>query len=195
MLVLASGSPRRNQLLKMMGLTFRVRPARIPERRLAGERPEAMAVRLARAKAHAGAINLYPGVRGKAWVLGADTIVTIDGRVLGKPRDAPDARRMLRMLSGRTHRVVTGVAIWSGSDGGIVSGRSITRVTFSELTRSAIESYVATGEPMDVAGAYAIQGLAGVFIPRISGSWSNVVGLPLDLVERLLSRSGYSRKD
>lgn len=175
-----------------MGLTFRIRPASIPETRLDGEPAARMAVRLAREKAHAVALHLSPRDRGRAWVLGADTVVALGDQVLGKPSGAAEARRMLRSLSGRTHRVITGVAVWRGSDGSMVRGRRITRVTFRQLSQREIRDYVASGEPMDVAGAYAIQGRAGVFIPRISGSWSNVVGLPLDVVDDLLRRSGYS---
>lgn len=191
MLVLASRSPRRVDLLRLMGLRFAVRPAAIPEDAGRGEAPAALAVRLAREKAHAVALQLSPRHRGRSWVIGADTVVACGGRILGKPRGAREARDMLSMLSGRTHVVVTGVAVWRGSDGRLFTGRSMTRVTFREIECREIRDYVATGEPMDVAGAYAIQGRGGVFIPRISGSWSNVVGLPLDLVERLLERSGF----
>ena len=176
-----------------MGLRFVVRPAAVTERRLPAEPAQEMAVRLARAKAHAVALHLSPRDRGRSWVLGADTVVAVDGAVLGKPASQREARRMLRLLSGRSHRVITGVALWRGSDGRMLSGRSVTRVTFRPLTDREIAGYVATGEPMDAAGAYAIQGQAGVFIPRISGSWSNVVGLPLDLVDRLLERARYPR--
>jgi septum formation protein len=193
MLILASRSPRRQHLLKLMGYRFRIRPTSIPEKRRRGEQAEAMAVRLAKEKAHAAALQLSPRERGHAWVLGADTLVTAGNRILGKPSGAGAARRMLRLLSGKTHRVVTGVAIWRGSDGRMLSGRVVTRVVFRHLTEDEIRDYVSTGEPLDVAGAYAIQGYAGVFIPRISGSWSNVIGLPLDLADRLLRRAGYTR--
>lgn len=173
-----------------MGYRFSIRPASIPERRKRGESAAAMAVRLAREKALASALHLSPRERGRTLVLGADTVVELDGRILGKPSDRADARRMLALLSGRTHRVITGVAVWRGSDGRVLAGRSLTRVTFRTLSPGEIRAYAGTDEPMDVAGAYAIQGAAGVFIPRISGSWSNVVGLPMDLTERLLRRAG-----
>lgn len=195
MLVLASRSPRRIHLLKLMGLRFKVRPVFIPERRLRGEGAGRMAMRLGREKALAAALQLAPRERGRAWVMGADTVVSIDGKILGKPAGPHAARRMLRALSGRTHRVITGVAVWRGSDGHMVGGKRVTRVTFRDMTAREIAGYVESGEPMDVAGAYAIQGIGGVFVPRISGSWSNVVGLPLDLVERLLRRSGYSEAE
>lgn len=190
MIVLASRSPRRRRLLKLLGVRFTVRPAAIPETPRRGETPEAHAERLAREKALAAASALPRARRARALVLGADTVVALGRTIYGKPRDARDARRILRALSGRTHRVVTGVAVWRGTDGRLASGRSVTRVTFARLTAAAIDRYVATGEPMDAAGAYAIQGCAGAFIPRIEGSYSNVVGLPLDLAASLLSEAG-----
>lgn len=193
MLILASRSPRRRRLLRLLGVRFSVRPAAIPENPLPGEKPEAHAVRLAKEKALAVALRLSPRERGRALVLGSDTVVALRSRIFGKPRDPAEARRMLRALSGRTHSVVTGVALWRGSDGRLISGRRITRVTFDRLTRDAIDRYVATGEPLDAAGAYAIQGYACAFIPRIEGSFSNVVGLPLDLVRDLLRRAGSIR--
>ncbi len=194
MLILASQSPRRRRLLRLLGVAFSVRPAAIPERPLPRETPEAHAVRMAKEKALAVALHLPPRERGRAFVLGSDTVVALRRRMFGKPRDADDARRMLRALSGRTHRVVTGVALWRGSDGRLISGRRTTRVTFDRLTRDAIDRYVATGEPLDAAGAYAIQGYACAFIPRIEGSFSNVVGLPLDLVRDLLRRAEPVRR-
>ncbi len=189
MLILASRSPRRRRLLRLLGVRFAVRPARISETTRPGESPDACAVRLAREKALAVASRLPRSRRERALILAADTVVVIGGTILGKPRDEADARRMLRLLSGRTHRVVTGVAVWRGSGRRLLSGRSVTQVTFLPLSRADIARYVATGEPMDAAGAYAIQGLASAFIPRIEGSYSNVVGLPLDLVARLLRRA------
>ncbi len=175
-----------------MGLSFHVRPAEIPEEPRRGEGAEALAIRLAREKAHAVALQLSPRHRGGSWVLGADTVVATNGKILGKPRGPREAGAMLRLLSGKTHRVITGVALWRGRDGSLISGRSVTKVTFRDLGAREIREYVATGEPLDVAGAYAIQGRGGIFVPRIAGSWSNVVGLPLDLVDRLLKRGGFT---
>jgi nucleoside triphosphate pyrophosphatase len=190
MLILASRSPRRRRLLGLLHVRFKVLPAEIPEIPRRGESPERFAVRLAREKAEAVAARLSARERRSALVLGADTVVALGGVIFGKPRDDAEARRMLRALSGRTHRVITGVALWRGIDRRLRSGRSVTRVRFERLSRAEIARYVATGEPMDAAGAYAIQGLASVFIPGIEGSYSNVVGLPLDLVSRLLRQSG-----
>lgn len=128
---------------------------------------------------------IAPHVRS-GLVLAADTIVAIDGRLLGKPRDARDAGRMLRLLSGRTHRVVTGVAVCHAGGDRLRSGRRITRVSFRRLTPPEVAWYVASGEPMDKAGAYAIQGRASLFVEAVHGSYTNVVGLPMELVRRLL---------
>jgi len=190
MLILASRSPRRRHLLGLLGVEFVVRPAAILERRLPGERPERLAVRLAREKTLAVALSLSPRERSLAVLLGADTVVALGDSVMGKPHSAREARRMLASLSGRTHRVVTALAVWIGRTGKMTSGHRVTKVTFARLERDRIRRYVDTGEPMDVAGAYAIQGLAGVFIPRVSGSVSNVVGLPLDLAATMLARAG-----
>ena len=179
MLVLASTSPRRQELLRNAGIEFEVQPADIVEDPLPGETAKACAERLAREKAQAIARQ-----RPKDVVVGADTIVVIDNQILGKPADAADAARMLRLLSGRTHQVITGVCL-------VVDGRcsvasETTSVTMSEISADEIADYVATGEPMDKAGAYAIQGIASRWIPRIEGDYSNVVGLPVALVYRLL---------
>lgn len=167
-----------------------IRPASIPEVARPGERPEIFAVRLAKEKALASAILLSPRERSSAVILAADTVVALGRRILGKPENKADARRMLGLLSGKTHKVITGVAVWRGRNGELLSGRRTTSVSFSRLTETQIRDYVATSEPMDVAGAYAIQGRGGVFIPRIVGSFSNVVGLPLDLSVDLLRRAG-----
>ena len=174
----------------MIAPRFAIRPAHLPETPLPGESPESLATRLAKEKALAVAGALRPGLsRSRAVVIGSDTIVALGSRVLGKPKDIAEARRMLRLLSGRTHRVVTGVAAWSGRDGKLRAGRRVTRVVFRAITAAEIRDYVATGEPADAAGAYQIQGGAARFVLRIEGSYSNVVGLPLDLVARLLARS------
>jgi septum formation protein len=181
MLVLASASPRRRELLTQAGFTFEVRPAHIPEKPRAGEDPIAYVVRLAREKAEAVYRQLNELT---ATVLGADTTVTLDNHILGKPEDAADAARMLRLLSGRTHRVITGVAVVSAAR--IEVAAEVTAVKFLTLSDEEIAGYIATGEPMDKAGAYAIQGRAARWIPRIEGDYFNVVGLPIALVSVLL---------
>jgi septum formation protein len=178
-LILASGSPRRHELLDAAGLPHVVDPVDVDESPRPGETARAYAERLAREKAAAGATH-----RPHARVLGADTIVVVDGAILGKPVDDEDARRMLRLLSGREHDVLTAVAIaWPA---GLESRVERTRVWFDALTDADIEWYISTGEPRDKAGAYAIQGRASRFIPRIDGSYSNVVGLPVATVVEML---------
>jgi septum formation protein len=183
MLVLASASPRRKELLRNAGFIFEVEPADIPEDALAGETAKACAERLAREKALAVARRHPHDV-----VLGADTVVVVDGQhdgqLLGKPSDAKDAARMLRLLSGREHQVITGVCLVAGGKVSVAS--ETTLVTVSEIPDQDITDYVASGEPMDKAGAYAIQGIASRWIPRIEGDYSNVVGLPVALVFRML---------
>jgi septum formation protein len=203
MLVLASASPRRQDLLRSAGISFVVQPADVDETPVAGESARDCAERLARLKALAVWQN-----RPQDTVLGADTIVVVDGAILGKPTDADDAARMLRMLSGRQHQVITGVAVvksplkpkadlstgsghaLNGAHGVIVRSET-TVVMMNELSDDEIRDYVATGEPMDKAGAYAIQGIASRWIPRIEGDYSNVVGLPVALVHQML-REGDS---
>jgi septum formation protein len=192
MIVLASASPRRQELLRNAGISFTVQAANINETPLAGEAPRDCAERLAREKALAVA-----GSRQREWVLGADTIVVVDEIALGKPGDLSDAARMLRMLSGRTHEVITGVCLvgsvasgqWSVASGAKTSSET-TLVTMCEISDAEIRDYIATGEPMDKAGAYAIQGIASRWIPRIEGDYSNVVGLPVALVYRMLRERG-----
>lgn len=179
MLVLASASPRRQELLRNAGICFEVQPAHIVEEQLAGESAKDCAERLAREKALAVARQ-----RPQDCVLGADTVVTIDGQLLGKPTDADDAARMLRQLSGREHQVITGVCVVAGGQISVASETTV--VTVCELAGEEIADYVASGEPMDKAGAYAIQGLASRWIPRIEGDYCNVVGLPVALVFRML---------
>ena len=188
MLVLASASPRRSELLTQAGFRFAVHPAHIPEDPLEGEDPIVYVTRLARQKAEAvfreltGA-NRMDGHSSLA-VLGADTTVTLDNAILGKPEDAADAARMLRLLSGRTHRVVTGVAVVTAKGAEVAA--EATAVRFLTLSDREIAEYVSTGEPMDKSGAYAIQGRAARWIPRIEGCYFNVMGLPLALVCSLL---------
>jgi septum formation protein len=183
MLVLASASPRRQELLRNAGITFDVQPADIPEDALPGEAAKECAERLAREKALSVA-----GQRPQDCVLGADTVVVIDGQILGKPSDAADAARMLRLLSGREHQVITGVCLVAGGQRSVAS--ETTSVTMSEISEKEVTDYVASGEPMDKAGAYAIQGIASRWIPRIEGDYSNVVGLPVALVCRMLRQAG-----
>ena len=197
MLVLASASPRRRELLTQAGYSFTVHPAHIPEDPHPGEDPIAYVTRLAREKAEAvyhqlSAAAAKPheeGLDGKSIaVLGADTTVTIDNEILGKPEDAADAERMLRLLSGRSHRVITGVSLVTAA--GAETAAEVTAVRFMNLSPEDIRAYAATGEPMDKAGAYAIQGRAARWIPRIEGCYFNVVGLPLALVSTLLEARG-----
>jgi len=177
-LVLASKSPRRAEILRQAGIPFTVRAAEVDETPLPGEQPEAYAQRLAEVKALAVAST------PAETVLGADTTVVIDGQILGKPTDADDARRMLCALSGRCHNVITGICIRRGD--GLTRDWASTQVWFAAMTESEIDRYIASGEPQDKAGAYAIQGLASKFIERIEGCYFNVVGLPVALVYRHL---------
>jgi septum formation protein len=185
-LILASASPRRRELLAQAGYTFEVQPAHVNEDLHADEDPIAYVVRLARDKAHSvfAEISSESPSPPQVVVLGADTTVTLDGHILAKPEDAADAARMLRLLSGRTHRVVTGVALATAT--GIEVAAEVTGVQFLTLSDDEIAAYIATGEPMDKAGAYGIQGFAAKWIPRIQGCYFNVVGLPLALVATML---------
>jgi len=203
-LVLASASPRRQELLRNAGIAFTVHVTNIPEVPQPGEIGRDFAERLAREKARA-AITDWPD----AFVLGSDTVVVVDGEILGKPQDAEDATRMLRLLSGRTHQVITGVCLIAplrtenrqlrtGSENrsGEASEKTdseTTLVTMNSITEEDIASYIANGEPMDKAGAYAIQGIASRWIPRIEGDYFNVVGLPVSLVYRMLQEQGLMR--
>ena len=180
-LVLASGSPRRRELLAQAGYRFEIQVSSVAESRRPDEDAIRFATRLAREKAENVFARHAPGVV----VLGADTVVVCDGEVMGKPVDAADATRMLLRLSGRTHQVVTGVAlVWSEASAQVAA--ELTHVTMRTISPQEVSDYVAGGEPMDKAGAYAIQGYAGRWIPRINGCYFNVVGLPLALVTSLL---------
>jgi septum formation protein len=185
MLILASASPRRQELLRNAGIPFEVQPADIPEDVLPGEGAQECAERLARDKALAIAEK-----RPRDVVLGADTVVVIDGQILGKPANAADAARMLRMLSAREHEVITGVCLVASGQWSLAS--ETTRVTMSAIGDVEIADYIASGEPMDKAGAYAVQGVASRWIPRIEGDYSNVVGLPVALVSRMLHQLGLA---
>ena len=182
-LVLASASPRRADLLRNAGIEFAVDPAHVPEQRQDSEPPREYALRLARDKARAVAAR-HP----EAFVLGADTIVCLDEHVLEKPADAADAERMLRLLSARTHQVTTAVCLVG--KGYEDSATETTEVTMTGISGKEVRAYVATGEPMDKAGAYAIQGMASRWVTRIDGCYFNVVGLPVPLVYRMLVRRG-----
>ena len=195
MLVLASASPRRRELLTQAGFTFSIQPAHIPEDPHESEDPIAHVVRLAREKAEVvfrSAVDRGQGTAssgpGELVVLGADTTVTLDGLILGKPEDTADAARMLRMLAGRTHLVITGVAVVTAKHTEVAA--EVTAVRFLSLSDAEIAEYIATGESMDKAGAYAIQGRAAKWIPRIDGDYFNVVGLPLALVSTMLESAG-----
>lgn len=186
-LVLASGSPRRWELLEGLGVNIVVRPVDVDETPKPGESPEVYVLRLAREKATAR------GQPGEV-ILAADTIVVIDGKLLGKPRNEGDARRMLRDLSGREHEVLTGIAVWVPADDRLESDVETTRVRFAALSEEEIVWYAASGEPRDKAGAYAIQGLGALLVEAISGNYSNVVGLPMPRVYRLLAEVGVDLK-
>jgi septum formation protein len=179
MLVLASQSPRRAEILRNAGLEFVVRVTPVDETPLEGEKPEHYVQRLAERKARAVEAD------ASETVLGADTTVVIDGEMLGKPANAADARRMLERLSGRRHEVMTGIAIRRGDS--VTSDWSVTSVWFAPMTAREIADYVDSGEPMDKAGAYAIQGLASKFVEKVEGCYFNVVGLPMSLVYRRLT--------
>ncbi len=186
MLVLASASPRRQELLRHAGIPFAVQSADIPEELRRGEMPKAFAERLAQEKA--AAVLPY---RPNDFVLGADTIVIVDDQILGKPKNAEDGIRMLGMLSGRSHQVITGVCLTGAERESFVDVRSETTiVTMVEFSGEDIRSYVASGEPLNKAGAYAIQGGASRWISRIEGDYFNVVGLPVSLVYRMLREHG-----
>lgn len=192
MLILASSSPRRSQLLQLAGLEFTVEAADIDEQVQPGETPSTYVQRLALEKAQA-VWDRHKADAGDLIVLGADTTVVCDGVVLGKPADAADARRMLRMLSGRTHQVLTGIA--AVSQRGLFSEVEITQVFFDLIDEEELAHYIASGEPMDKAGAYGIQGYAARWIPRIEGCFFNVMGLPLARTMALLTRAREGRSE
>ncbi len=184
-LILASASPRRRELLEQIGLSFQIQPVAIDETPHEGEAADLYVLRMAREKALA-----CQGVQSaaNALVLGADTSVVLNGSIMGKPQDRQEARAMLEGLSGRRHQVMTGVALAGGD---AVRERVVsTAVAFRRLSEPEIEAYLATDEPWDKAGAYGIQGRGGIFVERIEGSYSAVVGLPLEATADLLAQSG-----
>ena len=180
-IILASASPRRRELLSLIGLEYEVRPMDIDETAV-GEAPRVYAERLAREKAAAAHVS-------EAITIGCDTIVVVDGTILGKPRDRADATRMLRALSGRSHLVMTAVAV--AHEQRLVSDVVQVGVTFRSLTASEIDDYVQTGEPMDKAGAYGIQGFGATIVDRVDGDYFAVMGLPLNRLVRLLESIGF----
>jgi septum formation protein len=186
-IILASSSPRRAEMLDILGVGFEPAPSNINERPHPDEAPADYIIRLARAKVIDVARRRSSGL-----VIGADTIVVVDGRLLGKPEDDADAERMLRQLSGRWHAVMTGVALYDAGTKREVVDYDKTLVRFAQLTDREIEWYVESGEPMDKAGAYGIQGRGSIFVEEIAGNYHNVVGLPIPLVYRLAKRLGYS---
>jgi len=183
MLILASASPRRRELLAQAGFIFTVESADVDESLRDGEEPVAYVLRLAVEKAQAVFAG-YSAVQETLVVLGADTSVVLDDEVLGKPADAADAMRMLRRLSGRTHQVLTGVAAVTRA--GVFSDVETTEVTFSEIPEAELAAYCATDEPLDKTGAYGIQGYAARWIPRIDGDYFNVMGLPIARTAKLI---------
>jgi len=188
-IVLASSSPRRRRLLRELGVGFSVRVPDVDERPLPGELPGPHVRRLALAKARAVARELAPGC-GVRWVIGADTVVVLDGKILGKPRDPKDAAGMLAQLSGRTHEVLTGVALVPTGGGRGRTAVVCSRVEMKLLDEATIRRYVAGGEPLDKAGAYAVQGRGRHLVARVSGSLTNVIGLPLERLGQLLTIAG-----
>jgi septum formation protein len=183
-LILASASPRRRELLAGLGVRFTLRAADLDETPRPGEDPETTVLRLAREKAAAVA---RPG----ELVLAADTDVVLDGDILGKPRDPEDARRMLARIAGREHTVLSGVALEEPGTGRRASGMAVSRVRMAPMTPERIAWYVATGEPLDKAGSYAVQGIGALLVEEIFGNYTNVVGLPLPLTWRLFREMGY----
>lgn len=191
-LILASASPRRAGLLTRMGLKFNSLPVDIDETPRAGEPPADYVLRLAREKAAEGYRRICASdpAAADALVLGSDTTVVLAGRSLGKPADKAEAARVLAQLSGQTHEVMTAVALADRE--GIRARLSVTRVTFRDLSAAEIHAYCETGEPLDKAGSYGIQGRGGIFVIRIQGSYSTVVGLPMDLTAEMLAEAGLT---
>ncbi len=180
-LILASNSPRRKELLRQIGVQFTSDPADVDERILAGESPQDYAVRVSLDKARVAAKRAGAGI-----VIAADTIVVLDDAILGKPVDRDDAKRMLSLLSGKMHRVITGLAVMDAATGKTSTAIAMTKVWFRNLSSDEISSYVASGEPLDKAGAYGIQEKGALLVKQIEGCYFNVVGLPLSLLGEML---------
>jgi septum formation protein len=190
-LVLASASPRRAEILRNAGFQFEIWPANVDETRHGAEGAEVYVRRLAEKKAQLAASGVQSGEL--AFVIGADTAVVIEGQILGKPVDTEDARRMLQLLGGRTHEVLTGTAVIRIPGAEPSVHVESTRVTFVPLGAAEIDDYIATGEPFDKAGAYGIQGVGGRFVSRIEGCYFNVMGLPVSRLWQMLAAMGWSR--
>lgn len=184
-IILASNSPRRKGLLHQVGIEFTADPSDVDERQLPGESPEEYAVRVATDKAKAAAEKAGDGV-----IIAADTIVVLEDRVLGKPSDAQEAESMLQMLSGRMHHVITGLVVLDAESKRMLSRTADTKVWFRKLAADEIRSYVASGEPLDKAGAYGIQGAGALLVERIEGCYFNVVGLPISILSGMLADIG-----
>jgi septum formation protein len=184
-IVLASASPRRSSLLRAIGLTFAVTPALIDETAREDEAPGSMAERLARAK-----LNATPRLPSPSLAIAADTVVVADGKQFGKPHHEDDARRMLRQLAGRTHEVITAIAVRALPEDSLECESVVSRVTFAPMSEEEIAWYVRTGEGADKAGAYALQGIGALFVISIEGSYTNVIGLPLERLYPHLRRWG-----
>jgi len=184
-IVLASNSPRRKELMRQVGMTFTSSPAHIDESILPGEKPEEYVVRVATNKAQVASKRV-----GKGVVVAADTVVVLEDTILGKPVDEQDAIRMLSMLSGKMHRVVTAISVMDAGTGKTLTRTSVTKVWFKKLTENEIRYYVSTGEPLDKAGAYGIQEKGALLVDRIEGCYFNVVGLPMSLLDEMLKTFG-----
>ena len=184
-LILASASPRRKHFLEELGLVFDIQPAKVDEQPLLHESPEQFVLRIATEKACKTALN-FP----EAWILGADTVVILDHEILGKPTDANDAQKLLLKLAGREHEVLTGFCLMNERNNSQLTKSVTTQVKFTDLSEEIAAAYVDTGEPLDKAGAYGIQGIGGFLIEEINGSYSNVVGLPLAKVVGELLKCG-----
>lgn len=188
-LILASTSPRRAEILRNAGISFKTAASDVDETPRRGETPTALVQRLAAEKARSAA----KGTKGEAVVIAADTVVLFEGRIYGKPASADEAAAMLQHLSAQTHQVLTGIAVLRVPRGELGLEHEETRVTFSPLSAPEIAAYIASGEPFDKAGAYAIQGRGGVFIARIEGCYFNVMGLPLARLYRMLREVGWEQ--
>lgn len=183
-IILASASPRRSELLNQIGCNFAVITSDVIENNHQGIPPKQLVIAHAKAKALAVAAK----ASSDDVIIGADTIVVLDGKVFGKPNDVQDAKKILRILSGREHQVITGIALVRGKQ--VLVDYSITLVKMAEMSDKNIDKYIASGEPMDKAGAYAIQGKGAIFVESITGCYSNVVGLPLSKLAKLLDKVG-----
>lgn len=186
-IILASASPRRKELLGKIGLVFKVDPSDYPEDLVSPLKPEELVINISQNKARAVA-SKYPD----ALIIAADTIGVIGKRVIGKPHTGLEAIAMLKFLSGRSHQVITGLSVMDSKSGKIVSRMVQTRVYFKKLSDSEVRRYVATGEPLDKAGAYAIQGLGSLMVEKINGDYYNVMGLPLNALSQILQEFGVN---